>query len=59
MWGMHSCTLVANDSHCYWAVCELEIFGKETDFIIETEYAYSEVQAKAEETVEHWSCNTK
>jgi len=42
-----------------FVLCELEIFGKETVFIIETEYAYSEVQAKAEETMEHRACDTK
>ena len=36
-----------------FGLCELEIFGKETLFIIETEYAYSDVQTKAEETEEH------
>jgi len=52
---MHCCTLVAMTTIVtgLFVLCELEIFGKETVFIIETEYAYSEVQAKTEETVEH------
>jgi hypothetical protein len=42
-----------------FVLCELEIFGKETVFIIETVYAYSEVQAKAEEAMKHGTCNIK
>jgi len=42
---MNSCTLVAMTAIVtgMFGLCELEIFGKETVFIIETEYVFSEV----------------
>jgi hypothetical protein len=52
---MHSYTVVAMAAIItrLYVLCDLDTFGKEKIFIIETNCAHNEVQAKAEEIVEH------